>query len=289
MYFKCHNVLLPDGKKTLNNKNLLLSDSLIVKSIKDSIKNFIHCKEYKKLRAIDLACMEGGYSIELAKMGFQTIGIDARKENIIKANYLKLILGLNNLNFIKDDVRNITKYGSFDLTLCLGILYHLDNPFEFLKDIYKSTNRILILHTFYVPEDNTSYRKNYEINSIDPENSSKNRKEFLEKEFLKEKHIGYIQHIKNYKLEPDIIEYKDYKGSWFNEWEEGTNQEKLEEKIFASYNNNKSFWFCKKDLLKALYDVGFNNIYEQYDDIGDLGRDSPEHYYPRTLLICIKK
>lgn len=288
MHFKCHNVLLPDGNKTLNNKRLLLSDSLIVKSIKDSIKNFINDKEYKSLKAVDLACMEGGYSIELAKMGFQTIGIDARKENIIKANYLKLRLGLNNISFVKDDVRNINKYGNFDLTLCLGILYHIDNPFEFIKDIYKSTNRILILHTFYVPEDNISYRKSYENNNIDPETSDKSRKDFLEKESIKEKHIGYIQHIKNYKLEPDIVEYNCYNGSWFNEWEENINQEKIEEKIFASYNNDKSFWFCKKDLLKALYDSGFNNVYEQYDDIGDLAKDNPEYYYPRTLLICIK-
>jgi hypothetical protein len=46
---------------------------------------------------------------------------------------------LDSVSFVQDDVRAVTRdrYGEFDVVLCSGILYHLDQPavFDFLKAV----------------------------------------------------------------------------------------------------------------------------------------------------------
>jgi SAM-dependent methyltransferase len=85
-------------------------------------------RPFSDLRILDLGCLEGEYSIEFARLGAQVVGIEGRKPNIEKALFAKEVLGLENLRFIQDDVRNLSKdkYGSFDVILCSGLFYHLD-------------------------------------------------------------------------------------------------------------------------------------------------------------------
>lgn len=84
----------------------------------------------ENLRVLDLGCLEGGYAIEMALNGARVVGIEGRAINIEKARFAQDILGLKNIEFIQDDVRNLSRarYGQFDVVLCLGILYHLDFP-----------------------------------------------------------------------------------------------------------------------------------------------------------------
>src|SRR6266853_3907717 len=91
------------------------------------------------LRLLDLACHEGIYAIEFARHGTSVLGIEGREAHIEKARFVKDVLSLNNLDIVQDDVRNLSKekYGSFDVVLCLGILYHLEVPdvFKFIENI----------------------------------------------------------------------------------------------------------------------------------------------------------
>ncbi|MBC1220039.1 bifunctional 2-polyprenyl-6-hydroxyphenol methylase/3-demethylubiquinol 3-O-methyltransferase UbiG, partial [Nostoc sp. UCD120] len=82
------------------------------------------------MRILDLGCLEGLYSIGLALHGATVVGIEGREVNFQKAKFAKECLGLNNLEFIQDDVLNLSpeKYGYFDIVLCCGILYHLNVP-----------------------------------------------------------------------------------------------------------------------------------------------------------------
>src|SRR5215472_2767563 len=96
-------------------------------------------KPFRSLRLLDLACHEGIYAIEFARQGAGVVGIEGREAHIEKAKFVKNTLSLNNLEIYQDDVRNLSKakYGSFDVVLCLGILYHLDVPdvFSFIESI----------------------------------------------------------------------------------------------------------------------------------------------------------
>jgi SAM-dependent methyltransferase len=103
------------------------------------------------LRVLDLACLEGGFAIEFARHGAQVAGIEGREANLAKARFAKEVLGLHNLTFHCDDVRNlsVSKYGSFDVVICAGILYHLDAPdvFDFVSHIAEVCTRLTILDT----------------------------------------------------------------------------------------------------------------------------------------------
>src|SRR5262249_7766294 len=65
--------------------------------------------------------------------------------------FVKNVLSLDNLELALGDVRNVSRstHGSFDVVLCLGILYHLDVPdvMEFLTRIFDLCTRVAIIDT----------------------------------------------------------------------------------------------------------------------------------------------
>lgn len=104
------------------------------------------------LRVLDLACLEGQYAVEFACQGAAVLGIEGREANIEKARFAQRALGLSALNFAQDDVRHLSPeaYGTFDVVLCLGILYHLDAPdvFRFVESIGRVCRGFAIFDTF---------------------------------------------------------------------------------------------------------------------------------------------
>ncbi|WP_221643598.1 bifunctional 2-polyprenyl-6-hydroxyphenol methylase/3-demethylubiquinol 3-O-methyltransferase UbiG [Nostoc sp. UCD121] len=105
------------------------------------------------MRILDLGCLEGLYSIGLALHGATVVGIEGREVNFQKAKFAKECLGLNNLEFIQDDVLNLSpeKYGYFDIVLCCGILYHLNVPevFNFIEKLGEVCTAFTIIDTHF--------------------------------------------------------------------------------------------------------------------------------------------
>jgi len=121
-------------------------------------------KEIANCRILDLACLEGEYSIEFGMRGARVLGIEGRETNIEKAKFSSEVLDLKNVEFKKDDVRNISveKYGKFDVIICSGILYHLpaDDVCPFIYKIHDMAERLVILdtHISLSPTMTISYR-----------------------------------------------------------------------------------------------------------------------------------
>ena len=105
------------------------------------------------LRILDLACAHGAYSIELAAQGARLLGIEGREAWLEQAHRLKQDASLSNVEFVQDDVRNLSKekYGEFDIVLCLGILYHLDAPdvFDFVSKVAEVCREFAIFETHF--------------------------------------------------------------------------------------------------------------------------------------------
>jgi Methyltransferase domain len=108
-------------------------------------------KPLPQVRTLDLACLEGGFTFELAMQGAQAVGLEGRKENVDKCEAVGSQIGLSNCSFLHDDVRNLSKHkhGSFDVVLCLGILYHLtaSDGVELLARMYDVCQRAVIIDT----------------------------------------------------------------------------------------------------------------------------------------------
>ena len=103
-------------------------------------------------KVLDLACLEGHYTIEPVLAGAEGLGIEGREPNLVKARFAAETLGLDRCHFVKDDVRNLSalKYGTFDIVIASGILYHLDTPaaLDFVASIAEVCSDLAIVDTY---------------------------------------------------------------------------------------------------------------------------------------------
>jgi SAM-dependent methyltransferase len=111
------------------------------------------------LRVLDLGCLEGQFCIELGIKGFTCVGVEGRQSNVSKAIFARDALGLRNVEFVRDDIRNITseKYGKFDIIINSGVLYHLDSSdlFTCMENLADACTRVMLVdtHISYAPEE----------------------------------------------------------------------------------------------------------------------------------------
>jgi ubiquinone/menaquinone biosynthesis C-methylase UbiE len=106
-------------------------------------------------RAIDAGCHEGYYAVAMARKGLKHVhGFDVREANLRKARFVGAALGLTNVSWSQancEDLR-VEDTGEFDLTLFLGILYHLENPMLCLRNISRLTSELCVIETQVVDE-----------------------------------------------------------------------------------------------------------------------------------------
>jgi FkbM family methyltransferase len=99
--------------------------------------------------ALDVGCGVGHFSHFLSTLNFRVIAMDGREENVGEARKrypgISFVTG-NVEDFRPDDV------GKFEFTLCVGLLYHLENPFRAIRNLYSVTEKILLVETMCVPE-----------------------------------------------------------------------------------------------------------------------------------------
>ena len=111
-----------------------------------------------RLRAIsclDVGCHEGFYSIELAKRGvLRILGVDVRDDSLRRARFVAENLGLTCVEFVHMNAEQIrpATIGQFELTLALGLLYHLENPMLCLRNICAVTTELCVLETQVVDD-----------------------------------------------------------------------------------------------------------------------------------------
>ena len=117
---------------------------MVFRALGDRVK-----KPLGEYSCLDFACHEGFFSYHMAKKLRYVTGVDAREEHVECCNLVKDVYGLNNVTFKKDtiDELNINNYEAADITLMLGLLYHLENPIGALRKIAQLTKKILIVET----------------------------------------------------------------------------------------------------------------------------------------------
>jgi len=144
-----HNIRLGEGVYTIPGQDPTKQPHP-VRRVLQTVQDLLG-KPLDRARVLDLACLEGLYGLEFALHGASVLGIEGRETSLRKARLAKEVLALSNIEFRQDDVRNLSveKYGSFDVVLCLGILYHLDAPdvFRFIESIASVCTGIAVIHT----------------------------------------------------------------------------------------------------------------------------------------------
>src|SRR2546430_1393873 len=114
--------------------------------------------------AVDAGCGVGFFSQTLAECGLCTCGFDARAQNIEEARRR-----FPGIPFEQADVeaREISQLGRFDLVLCFGLLYHLENPLQAIRNLRAITDKCLVLESMCLPEDRCSLLLRQELRQDD--------------------------------------------------------------------------------------------------------------------------
>ena len=102
-------------------------------------------------RVLDLGPGDGRFSVEFALQGAEVVAIEGRLGNVEKVRFLKDALDLDRLEVVHADVRDLRRetFGSFDLVLCLGVLYHLDGAAAvgLVHQVAEMTTRAAVIDT----------------------------------------------------------------------------------------------------------------------------------------------
>jgi SAM-dependent methyltransferase len=246
--FTAHNIVLPDGSQTRPGATPL-ADSELAKSALRMAMRICPPTPDRRPRVVDLGCLEGGYAVEFARAGYEVLGIEARSDSVARCRYVQRSLGLHNLSFVQDDVRNLKDHGPFDIVFCCGLLYHLDYPAAFLKLLGEVTGSLLLLHTHYAENE---VNPNYPLSGL-------------------VEHEGLLGRW--WAEAPG--------GVW-------PSVEEMEAAAWASWDNTASFWPLKRHLLKAIRDGGFPIVCEQFDALDDITEDPYIERHSRSMFVGVK-
>lgn len=270
MNFTAHNIKLNNGSQTIDNAPLLASLQ-VCQALLRTLNFHFRKEEREQIKIADLGCLEGGYTVEFARNGYQAVGFEAREDNIQRCNYVADNLSLPNLKFIKDDIKNLENYGQFDVVFCSGLLYHLDKPVEYLNLLGRVTKKMLMLNTHYSLEKDALY-DNPLVNKL--------------KRKVEKRLSGTVKN--NYSLSK-LTTNENKAGRWFSEYEMNAPKNDIEKSLWAAYSNYRSFWPTKKHLLQAVLESGFPVVYEQYDFLENMITDNYIEKADRSLFICLKE
>lgn len=175
-------------------------------------------------RVLDLACGEGGHSVQFAKKGAQVLGVEGRKLYVDRARFAAEAMGQQSrIQIVQGDVRKLdADVGRFDITVFSGILHHLGQAdFDgMVSELGRVTGDILLIYT----------------------------------------HISTDLSVKNHRLQGPVKTEQGREGYLFREHKDDATAQQREDQVRASLDNTFSFWAREEALVQALSAAGFRLI-----------------------------
>jgi tRNA (mo5U34)-methyltransferase len=108
----------------------------------------------RDIECLDIGCHEGFYSLAMARRVRNVVAIDARPENLSRARFVAEAMGARNILYRQCRVETLADHlpRMFDLTLFLGLLYHVEDPMRCLRQVAAATRELCIVETQVVDE-----------------------------------------------------------------------------------------------------------------------------------------
>jgi tRNA (mo5U34)-methyltransferase len=103
-----------------------------------------------EIECLDIGCHEGFYSIAMARRGVRSVlGVDAREENLHRARFVANAMEVSGIEYRQGQVETLAKDlgRAFELTLFLGLLYHVEDPMRCLRQVAAVTSELCIIET----------------------------------------------------------------------------------------------------------------------------------------------
>jgi SAM-dependent methyltransferase len=98
--------------------------------------------------AADVGCGLGYFSNLLRAHNFEVLALDGRPSNIEEARQR-----CPGIQFRVADAEDavIQSFGKFDVVLCFGLLYHLENPFVAVRNLFSMTGKLAVVEGMCFP------------------------------------------------------------------------------------------------------------------------------------------
>lgn len=114
--------------------------------------------EIAETTVLDIGCNCGFFSLDIADRGAKHVdGIDLRPENIAQAQFLADHYQLDNVTFRVTDADALRTEEQRDVVFNLGVLYHVVNPLQFIRQTYELCRRFAIIDTVTHSEPISAY------------------------------------------------------------------------------------------------------------------------------------
>lgn len=172
---------------------------------------------------LDLACGEGGHSIQFARKGSAVLGIEGRALYVDRARFAAEALGVSNVRFQLGDIRKLTtSLQPHDIVVFSGILHHLgiESFDDIISDLGRITKDILLIYT----------------------------------------HVSTEVSVEKHRLQGPVMTPKGRKGHLFREHSDNATTQEREAQVRASLDNTFSFWAQERDLVAGLNQSGFRTV-----------------------------
>ena len=122
----------------------------LIRARGDTIRRVVaHLKpEMSLANALDAGCGVGFFAQALEECGLYVRGFDGRLENVLEARrrFPRIPFGQGDI-----EEPDIARLGTFDLVLCFGLVYHLENPMLAIRHLRALTGKGLLLESMCVP------------------------------------------------------------------------------------------------------------------------------------------
>jgi 2-polyprenyl-3-methyl-5-hydroxy-6-metoxy-1,4-benzoquinol methylase len=106
---------------------------------------------------LDIGCNAGFYSFVAKLRGAKSVlGVDHQREYINEALLMREILGID-VEFRQGDGHELAEgAGPYDIVINTGVIYHLQNPMDFLSKVANVTREMMYLETESLTDPNYS-------------------------------------------------------------------------------------------------------------------------------------
>jgi 2-polyprenyl-3-methyl-5-hydroxy-6-metoxy-1,4-benzoquinol methylase len=104
-------------------------------------------RDFSGKTVLDIGCNAGFYSFVAKLRGARSVlGVDYQQEYVDQALTMREVLGID-VEFRRGDEHVLEDSGPFDIVINTGVIYHLQNPMDFLTKVAKGTREMMFLET----------------------------------------------------------------------------------------------------------------------------------------------
>lgn len=145
--FRYHNIILTDRNGKTVRSNGCNDPHVVLRGL----DHFGFPQDLTGKTVLDIGCNLGFYAFAAKLRGAKkVVGFDISPDYIQEASYLRDQLGFSadEVEFRAQDGNNLARQGEqFDVVINVGVLYHIENPVFFLRQVSEVTREMMLLES----------------------------------------------------------------------------------------------------------------------------------------------